>query len=266
MKLTINHTTTYVYHLPASYALQQLRLRPQSSRAQSVSDWVLELEGAKLETEFTDHFSNHVSLISLSPEHETVHIHVSGTVETLDNAGVTGAHEMIAPLWFFKRQTSRTHAGKGVKALCRQISGCAPDAIAPLHDLSNLIADSVPYEIGATTPDMSAEDAIETGAGVCQDHAHIFISAARHLGYPARYVSGYLMMNDRIDQEATHAWAEAYVEGLGWVGFDVSNRISPDARYVHIANGLDYSDAAPSSGILLGGQQENLIVSVQVQQ
>jgi len=77
---------------------------------------------------------------------------------------------------------------------------------------------------------------MSAGQGVCQDHTHIFISAARELGYPARYISGYLMMNDRIDQEASHAWAEAYVEGLGWVGFDVSNGISPDERYVQSAS------------------------------
>jgi transglutaminase-like putative cysteine protease len=80
---------------------------------------------------------------------------------------------------------------------------------------------------------------------VCQDHAHIFIGAARAADIPARYVSGYLMMNDRIEQDATHAWAEAHVEELGWVGFDISNGISPDPRYVRVATGRDYRHAAP---------------------
>ena len=104
------------------------------------------------------------------------------------------------------------------------------------------------------------------GRGVCQDHAHIFIACARHLDYPARYVSGYLMMDDTTDQTAMHAWAEAYIEGLGWVGFDVSNGISPDARYVRVATGLDYSDASPITGMRIGGLSETLGVQIKVVQ
>ena len=99
------------------------------------------------------------------------------------------------------------------------------------------ILQHVEYRIGSTHVGTTAEEAVEAGSGVCQDHAHIFVGAARMLDIPARYVSGYLMMNDRIDQEATHAWAEAHIEGLGWVGFDISNGISPDARYVRVATG-----------------------------
>jgi transglutaminase-like putative cysteine protease len=101
---------------------------------------------------------------------------------------------------------------------------------------------------------------------VCQDHTHIFIAAARMSGIPARYVSVYLMMNDRIDQEATHAWAEAHVDGLGWIGFDVSNGISPDPRYVRVATGRDYRDAAPITGITFGSSTEELHVAVAVEQ
>ena len=128
------------------------------------------------------------------------------------------------------------------------------------------VLEAVPYRIGATGPDTSAEAAIDLGAGVCQDHAHIFIAAARAMGYPARYVSGYLMMPDRVQQDATHAWAEAHVPGLGWVGFDVSNAISPDQRYVRVATGLDYRDAAPVAGLHYGATGEALAVDIEVQQ
>jgi transglutaminase-like putative cysteine protease len=79
-------------------------------------------------------------------------------------------------------------------------------------------------------------------------------------------VSGYLMMNDRVQQDASHAWAEVYVDALGWVGFDASNAISPDSRYVAVATGLDYNDAAPISGLSFGPGAETLDVTVQVQQ
>ena len=74
------------------------------------------------------------------------------------------------------------------------------------------------------------------------------------------------MMDDRIEQEATHAWAEAHVENLGWVGFDVSNGISPDQRYVRVATGRDYRDAAPVTGVSIGSANEDLLVSVAVEQ
>jgi transglutaminase-like putative cysteine protease len=122
------------------------------------------------------------------------------------------------------------------------------------------------YEHGHTHVASTAEEALAQGRGVCQDHAHVFIAAARRLGYPTRDVSGYLLMDEVVDQDASHAWAEAWVEGLGWVGFDISNGISPDEQYVSVATGLDYQDAAPVSGVRFGAGGEVLRVSLQVQQ
>jgi transglutaminase-like putative cysteine protease len=134
-----------------------------------------------------------------------------------------------------------------------------------LHSLSALIRERITYEAGRTNSTTTAEEAASHGFGVCQDHAHVFIGAARAGGIPARYVSGYLLMDDRIEQEATHAWAEAHVEGLGWVGFDVSNGISPDPRYVRVATGSDYRDAAPVTGISIGAAEEVLTVGLTVE-
>ena len=124
----------------------------------------------------------------------------------------------------------------------------------------------MPYATGQTYTETTAEGALAGGAGVCQDHAHIMISAARVAGMPARYVSGYLLLDDRIDQDASHAWAEVHLPTLGWVGFDVSNGISPDMRYVRIAIGRDARDAAPIQGLRMGPGDESLIVTLQVQQ
>jgi transglutaminase-like putative cysteine protease len=140
------------------------------------------------------------------------------------------------------------------------------DVLPMLHRLSALVLEAVDYVPGETSVHTSAEEAALIGAGVCQDHAHIFIGAARALGVPARYVSGYLMMDDRIEQEAGHAWAEAHVEGLGWVGFDVSNGISPDERYVRVATGRDYGEAAPLTGVSYGAGESLLQVRLAVEQ
>lgn len=268
MRLSINHSTSYHYDVPASYALQQLRVRPQSSASQSIIEWTVKLTGAEPQTNFVDEHCNLVDLIEFSPGAEDVTISVKGVVETKDTAGVSGQHDLVMPLWFYTRQTKLTAPGEHVRTLAAKLRNpsIGLNDVARLHELSKLILDSVHYETGKTNIDTTAEEALDLASGVCQDHTHVFLSAARLLGYPARYVSGYLLMNDRVDQDASHAWAEAHIEGLGWVGFDVSNAISPDERYVHIARGLDYRGCAPTTGFIMGAERENLIVSLQVQQ
>jgi transglutaminase-like putative cysteine protease len=266
MKLTITHQTKYTYDEPVQYALQQLRLTPKTRDGQSVVRWMTSVEGGKKELEFTDQHNNLVELISFEPERSEITILCEGEVETSDKSGILGEHGGYAPLWYFKRETKLTEAGGLVTTLAEQLGDGFEGDIAKLHALSAKITESVPYEKGQTSSVSTAEDAMKAGHGVCQDHAHIFISAARHLGFPARYVSGYLMMTDRIDQDASHAWAEAHVDGIGWVGFDVSNGISPDERYVAVATGLDYKEAAPISGMRFGEAAESMVVSLQVQQ
>ena len=109
------------------------------------------------------------------------------------------------------------------------------------------------FDTQATGVETTAEQACAEGHGVCQDFAHIFIAAARAGGVPARYVSGHLFRRDgQHGQEAGHAWAEAWVEDLGWVAFDPLNGISTDDAYVRVACGLDYRDAAPIVGRAIG--------------
>ena len=163
-------------------------------------------------------------------------------------------------------QRASPNRAQALRPWLRRWAPAGKDAIGQLHALSNEISSKVAYQSGQTNVGTTAELVLQHAKGVCQDHVHVFLSAARLMGYPARYVSGYLMMNDRVEQDATHAWAEVYVEGLGWVGFDVSNAISPDERYVCAATGLDYVEAAPVSGMRLGDGNESLYVNLQVQQ
>lgn len=266
MKLLITHTTRYRYDAPVSYSLQQVRLTPKNCASQKTIHWDVAVDGGAREVDFVDQHNNHVVLISIEPGRSEISLVSKGEVETTDTHGVIGKSGGYIPLWYFRRSTPLTAAGVGVKALVEGMGKNFGSDVEQLHGLSGKISSGVAYRIDSTHPATTAEDAIRLGQGVCQDHAHIFISAARLLGYPARYVSGYLMMNDRIDQEASHAWAEAFVEGIGWIGFDVSNGISPDDRYVRLATGLDYGEAAPISGMRLGSSAESMDVAIQVQQ
>ncbi len=266
MRLQIDHTTSYGFETPMSYGLQQLRLTPKSRPGQDVLDWTMNITGGRIESEFTDQHANSVALISFDPEATSIKVHCTGAVETQDLSGVIGKQKGCVPLWLFQRSTDLTKAGPNVQRLTNGLRAAHEDDVAMLHALSARIHSEVAYVIGETDAATSADDAIERGKGVCQDHAHIFIAAARSMGFPARYVSGYLMMNDRVRQDASHAWAEAHVDGIGWIGFDISNAISPDARYVRVATGLDYREAAPISGLRFGGGSETMKVDIDVQQ
>lgn len=266
MRLKISHTTAYRYDEPVTYALQQVRLTPQSCASQKVLHWDIAYDGGKVQAVYHDQFGNAVMLVGLEPGASHFDIKVEGEVETHDTGGIIGPSSGYAPLWYFRRSTALTEAGKNVRVFADSAREGHSAGVECLHALSARILESVSYRVGTTDAKTTAEEAVSNGSGVCQDHAHIFLAAARLLGHPARYVSGFLMMNDRVEQEAGHAWAEAHVDGLGWVGFDISNGISPDTRYVRVATGLDYRDAAPVSGMRFGNSAETMSVSLQVQQ
>jgi len=266
MRLSVKHSTSYHYDAPVDYGLQQVRLTPKEREGQKMLQWNMVIEGGHKELHFTDHHANQVDLVSIDAGGEQLVIHISGEVETTDTAGVIGSHHGFMPLWLFRRHTPLTLPGPNIHALVQALGREFENDIARAHALSALIVERVPYATGETNAETSAEQAVTAGSGVCQDHAQIFITAMRLLGHPARYISGYLMMNDRIDQDATHAWAEAWFDGIGWLGFDVSNGHSPDSRYIRVASGLDYMDAAPVSGMRFGASVESMAVQLQVQQ
>lgn len=266
MLLKINHETRYIYDQPVQYGLQQVRLRPKIRPGVDIKQWDIEIIGGKLELSFQDHNENHVDLISIENGRTEISIRSSGIVENSNGSGIVGPHRSTAPLWNFLRTTDLTKPGPRVKKLVAALGNDFADDISRMHALSAAVLKNVGYQTGQTNAETSAEAALSSGGGVCQDHSHIFCAAARLLGFPARYVSGYLMLSDQIDQDATHAWAEAYIADIGWVGFDISNGYSPDERYVRVATGLDYREASPISGLRYGAGGEDLIVTLQVQQ
>lgn len=287
MRLRIVHRTTYGYDAPVSYALSRLRKEPQSGPTQDVLSWHIHLEGAVADLRYPDHFGNLVTLIRADGAVQSIGITAEGEVETRDTAGIVGRHTGPAPLWLYLQPTPLTEPGARVEALARQVAEAAglmapvcaddetlpdlppnlpdhPQALGLLHALSAAVADQVVWQTGQTDIATAAEDALAAGTGVCQDQAHVFIAAARRFGFPARYVGGYFAMEGDGAQVAGHAWAEAHVPGLGWVGFDVANRVSPDERHVRVALGQDYVDVSPVAGMRYGQAVETMGVELSV--
>jgi len=263
MRLKISHMTEYTYPEPVEFALQRLRLTPQDGPGQHVLNWQTSVTGAGREAVYRDHFGNRVELVSINDGASSISIMAMGEVSTEERNGVFGPHVGYVPLWLFRRETALTKPGRLIRELAKSIDG--DGELARMHALMEAITEAVEYKKDLTGPETTAEQALELKAGVCQDHAHIFITAARLMGLPARYVSGYMLDESAMDA-ASHAWAEAHVPGLGWVGFDPANLVCPDERYVRIATGLDYADTAPVSGMIVGTSPEMIAVTVSVEQ
>lgn len=263
MKISIEHVTRYHYATLASYCVQSLRLTPASFEGHTVLDWQTTVEPAGQITATRDGAGNILHLATITEPHRDIVIKAAGSVEVQDRNGVVVGLSENVPARVFLRRTALTMPSDPILAIANAATGLEP--IARLHAIMDRIRDQVDYQPGATSSLTTAAEALAHGVGVCQDHAHIFISAARAAGICARYVTGYLLLDDGVHADAHHAWAEARVEGLGWVGFDVANRVCPTDRYVRMAAGLDANYAAPIRGSRRGAGAERLEVEVAVQ-
>lgn len=266
MRIHVQHETVYRYAQPARYVIQKLRLTPRSHDGQFVRRWRIEVtEDCRL-TEGADAFGNLVHTFTLTGPVEELAVRVAGEVETEDTSGlVRGTMERL-PLPLYLRETSLTAPDDALRIFVERFAPKSANRLTMLHDLLDELHGRIRFDVGRTDAGTTAADAFRLGHGVCQDFAHVFIAAARLLGVPARYVGGYLVqMNGKVAQEAGHAWAEAHVDALGWVGFDPANGVCVSDAYVRVAAGLDYLGAAPVRGAQSGGLDEALDVQVRVQ-
>lgn len=264
MRLSIEHETRYRFGTPAHHSIQYLRLTPRADPCQSVHNWAVTAPG-KIRR-WIDGFGNQAHVSVQNGAHDEVQLVVSGEVEVFDTYGVLPAEDGLPP-GMFLRPTWLTPTNEAIEDLAKPFIERKQDegSIAALHALMWTLHTTVSYKPGLTDVETTAADALEQGAGVCQDHAHLFIACCRVLGIPARYVSGYLFSaEDSAASLATHGWAEAFIEDLGWVSFDVTNNQCATDCYVRLAVASDYSGAAPVRGVQRGGGLEELSIHVDV--
>lgn len=265
MRIVVEHETRYRYAAPVRAVSQLLRKTPRPHDGQHIDRWRLDVDVDSRIREDEDAFGNLVQHLSADGPFEALTLTVRGLVETADTHGVlSGLHEPL-PAEVFLRSTPITEPDQEIVAFAQDTVAGRIDRLDQLHALLSAVYREVAYEVSSTTVGTSAIEAFRQRRGVCQDLSHIFIGCARHLGIPARYVSGHLARSDGVvEQEASHAWAEALVEGLGWVGFDPANGVCPVDRHVRIACGFDYLACAPVRGSRFGGGAEKLSVKLTV--
>lgn len=267
---SIKHKTIFAFENTPSMVIQRLHVIPSDTQYQRLLSCDIDIVGGKLALESNDCHGNKVHLCVNEAGASSMEIIISGRVNVTDNNGIIGPHDNSLPLELYKNHTHLSKPGPRLRELGKKLKRSMPaeknGGLDILHELSIRILEKIAYAKGKTNVGTPAESAMEIGAGVCQDHTHAFIAVARLLGFSARYVSGYLSSGDGQIYEATHAWAEVYVGNLGWVGFDVSNGISPDERYIKIATGFDYLDVVPISGIRIGEGTEQISTEIKFSQ
>ena len=269
MRIEISHRSEYSYDADGGTTVQALRLTPPGGGSQTIEQWRIEAPGLEEAASYNDAYGNRVHLIASGGQTGPLVVAAQGVVVTTDTAGVVGWTGEAATPAIYLRETLRTAPSAGIRALAeavREVRDGSLAETATLHALMERIHAEVDYRISSTDAGTSAAAAYEGKLGVCQDHAHIFISAARCLGIPARYTTGYLLTESADADAAHHAWAEALLPGIGWTGFDPANNTCPTDRYIRLAVGLDAGIAAPIRGVRRGPGSETLVVTVAVRQ
>jgi transglutaminase-like putative cysteine protease len=266
MLLKVRHATTFTFDAPMRFVTQSHRLTPSACDGQKVVAWSVAAEGADFGAGFVDGAGDTVATMTVPGPVERIEVLVEGTVETTDTSGVLrGLRETISPRAYLRPTHATAPNGALIELKDRALAQPPDDELGRAHRLAAAVAEAIEYAPGATHAHTTAAEALEQGRGVCQDHAHALIAVAHAAGLPARYVTGYLLTRDDGEpDEASHAWAEIHVGGLGWVGFDPANRCCPDARYIRLGSGRDARAAAPIRGVSRGGGSETMEVSVTV--
>jgi transglutaminase-like putative cysteine protease len=278
---SIRHVTRFRYSAPVRESVMELRMQPRSEGPQTLRSFQISTNPRAQLYAYTDHLGNAVYHFNLLREHEELRIEAQATVEigqvpqapeALDplewgrynDLNLTDDHfDMLEPSKF-ARPSAELETFMRVADLEKPVG----DPLTALKMLQRGIYDSFEYQSGVTDVNSPIEVALEQRRGVCQDFAHIMTAIAREWGLPTRYVSGYLYhkgSRDRSAADATHAWVEAWLPSLGWVGFDPTNNIMAGERHVRAAVGRDYADVPPTRGTYKGGADSELSIAVSLE-
>jgi transglutaminase-like putative cysteine protease len=278
---SIRHLTRFRYSTPISESIMETRMRPRSDTNQYCLNFTLSVSPRCRVFSYRDHLGNNIQHFDIPGEHNQLVIVAESIVEQqplpdvpecltpdawseLDEMIDTGDYwEMLLPSTFAVETPA-------LKLLATQLNVVRrDDPLLLVKELNQRLFDYFDYEPHSTHVDSPIDEAIVSGKGVCQDFAHTMIALLRHVRIPARYVSGYLYRSredhDRSTPDATHAWVEALIPRLGWVGFDPTNNLIAHHRHIRTAVGRDYADVPPTHGIFRGKTESELYVAVHVE-
>lgn len=265
MKLQIRHQISIAIGAGAARAVQHVLLTPRTYHGQAVRNWQIAGPGVIRAAKFVDAFGNEALIVNQAKPDAELILNAAGEVETFDRSGVVGAlSDEPVPVLF----TRHTELTPPVPELTDGLDGKARGRIGLFHALMAEITPSSGGEMAQSqSSDGQSQSQSQGGSLPADDDAltHRFIGAVRGLGIPARYVTGYLAPEDG-DPPRFHGWAEAYDEGLGWIGFDCALQLCPTERHVRVAIGLDAASCCPVRGVPSSAAPRPLAVDISITQ
>lgn len=271
----INHSSTYRYTEPVSASHNEVRMTPVTEEGQVTLESRLRIRPLTWSNTYRDYFGTHVTALETSGVHEVLELEAISTVERYDvaaeHAPATWEVLRSAPTcdacFEYLEARPRTELPEGVFAAFADATR-DQDPERAVDVVVDQVWEHLAYETGHTVATSSASDAWQAGKGVCQDFVHATLGALRHIGVPARYVSGYLMpptqepLGTGVPAES-HAWVE-WFDGTRWRGVDPTNRRPVGLQHVTVARGRDYEDVAPFKGVYLGDAEAEVTVAVTI--
>jgi transglutaminase-like putative cysteine protease len=284
MRLRIRHTTRFAYDAPAYQSHNQIRMRPLGSAGQSCAEFTLETTPAGSTLEFQDYYGNHVAAVSIHEPHDSLTIVACSVVERIGEPARPTDAMSFEQFLRHDRQRILSHYDflspspyvlfndRMRKFFWIARPRADEDVAGYVHRVVAFVCDQFYYRPGVTSAQSTVDEILTTGAGVCQDFAHLTIAVLRLAGVPARYVSGYLApprySSDEapVASQASHAWLEAQLPYQGWIGFDPTHGCRADLRHIRVAVGRDYSDVAPLRGVYRSdGRRQTMSVDLKLE-
>jgi transglutaminase-like putative cysteine protease len=273
--------TRFRYKQPVSESIMETRMHPRSDHSQHCLSFSLSVSPRCRVFSYRDHYGNNVQHFDIPGDHEQLVIVAESLVEqhipmdipaflapeawsALDAMVAEGDYgEMLLPSTFAQPTPALLEMAKKLNVVRRD------DPLMVVHELNKSIYEYFEYVPRSTRVDSPIDEAIASHKGVCQDFAHTMIALLRHIGIPARYVSGYLYRgrgdHDRSLPDASHAWVEVLLPQLNWVGLDPTNDLIAYNRHIRTAVGRDYADVPPTHGVFRGKTESELYVAVHVE-
>jgi transglutaminase-like putative cysteine protease len=267
LRIRIAHSTVYHYDPPAAGAIQVLRLTPRNFDGQHVVCWRIDVYPDARLAAHEDAFGNITHVFTADGPLGELRVEVDGQVETQNTDGVVRGTVERFPPRLFLRATPSTQPDAAIRQFAQAVRAASGgQVLAELHALLQRVHTELALDPEASNVTAGAAEVFARKRGSALDLTHLFIGAAQSLGIPARFVAGYFRPTEGGVEQAGHAWAEAHVANLGWVGFDPANGFCPDDGYVRVAVGLDAWGAAPLRGTRYGAGGETTEVAVKVGQ
>ncbi len=280
MYYTITHLTSFSYSAPISESMMHVRKQPRNDTYQTCLRFQMIVSPRARVTGYRDYLGNTVHHFDVPGRHSRLAITAEALVQMLPPPELPthlpdstwdelGALASNAEMWDWLAPSRFAYPSALLQSFAEELQLTRrTDPLTLLHEINGAFKERFTYKPKSTRVDSPIDDALEHRRGVCQDYAHIMIALVRQLGIPCRYVSGYLFHRrgdaDQSAQDATHAWIEAFLPGLGWVGFDPTNRTLARERHIRVAVGRDYDDVPPTRGVYKGSTTSTLHVAVRV--